>query len=43
MWGAIQNLHDRFTRVDEAKLIAVDIVTKLTEHFEEIREAKMHM
>ncbi|CAH0561356.1 unnamed protein product [Brassicogethes aeneus] len=43
MWGAIQILHERFARIDEAKLIAIDMVTKLTEHFENIREAKTQM
>ncbi|XP_044253925.1 sorting nexin-25 isoform X2 [Tribolium madens] len=40
LWGAIEILHDRFSRVDHAKLIACDIVSKITNHFEKIREAK---
>lgn len=40
MWGAIQILHEKLTRVDCAKLIACDIVIKITQHFEKIREAK---
>ncbi|EFA01504.2 Sorting nexin-25-like Protein [Tribolium castaneum] len=39
-WGAIEILHERFSRVDYAKLIACDIVSKITAHFEKIREAK---
>jgi sorting nexin-25 len=40
LWGAIDILHERFSRVDHAKLIACDIVSKVTSHFEKIREAK---
>lgn len=40
LWGAIEILHERFSRVDHAKLIACDIVSKITSHFEKIREAK---
>lgn len=40
LWGAIQNLHDRMTRVDQAKLIACDMITKVTLHFEKIRTAR---
>lgn len=40
LWSAIEILHAKFSRVDQAKLIAIDIITKLTDHFEKIREAK---
>lgn len=40
MWGAIEILHDRFSRIDHAKLIACDVVLKITNHFERIRDAK---
>mgnify|MGYP005985517065 FL=1 len=40
LWGAIEILHERLARVDHAKLIACDIVSKVTSHFEKIREAK---
>uniref|UniRef100_A0A6P7GFM5 Sorting nexin-25 n=1 Tax=Diabrotica virgifera virgifera TaxID=50390 RepID=A0A6P7GFM5_DIAVI len=39
-WGAINNLHEKLSSVDQAKLIASDIVLKVTTHFEKIREAK---
>ncbi|XP_017769839.1 PREDICTED: sorting nexin-25 isoform X2 [Nicrophorus vespilloides] len=40
MWGAIQNLHDRLSRMDHVTLIACDMITKIEMHFERIREAK---
>lgn len=40
IWGAIQNLHDRLSRVDHAKLIACELVNRITIHFEKIRLAK---
>nr|XP_022906354.1 sorting nexin-25 isoform X1 [Onthophagus taurus] len=40
LWGAVQVLHDRFSRIDHAKLLACDLITKITSHFEKIREAK---
>ncbi|XP_076273177.1 sorting nexin snazarus isoform X2 [Rhynchophorus ferrugineus] len=40
LWGAVKNLHDKFLRVDHAKLIACDIVGVITSHFEKIRESK---
>ncbi|KAI4462490.1 sorting nexin [Holotrichia oblita] len=41
LWGAIEILHERFSRVDHAKLMACDVVLKITNHFERIREAKI--
>lgn len=41
MWGAVGTIHEKLSRVDHAKLIAVDIVSKITQHFEKIREAKL--
>ncbi|ERL93827.1 hypothetical protein D910_11113 [Dendroctonus ponderosae] len=41
LWGAVKNLHDKFLRVDHAKLIACDIVSVITSHFEKIREGKL--
>lgn len=41
LWGSIKNLHEKFLRVDHAKLIACDIVNVITNHFEKIREAKL--
>ncbi|KAJ8982654.1 hypothetical protein NQ317_019055 [Molorchus minor] len=40
LWGAVKALHEKMSRVDHAKLIACDIVSKITIHFEKIREAK---
>ncbi|XP_060532015.1 sorting nexin-25 [Cylas formicarius] len=39
-WGAIKTLHDKLSRVDHARLIACDVVSVITDHFEKIREAK---
>jgi len=40
VWGAIQSLHDRLSRVDHTKLVVCNIVNKLTFHFEKIRIAQ---
>lgn len=40
LWGAVSTLHEKLSRVDQAKLIAGEIVFKITNHFEKIREAK---
>ncbi|CAH1159701.1 unnamed protein product [Phaedon cochleariae] len=40
LWGAVNTLHEKLSRVDSAKLIAADIVSKITTHFERIRESK---
>ncbi|CAG4940388.1 unnamed protein product [Colias eurytheme] len=40
IWGAVQNLYERLLRVDAEKLLANDMVTKITQHFERIRIAK---
>lgn len=40
LWGAVQILHERLTRIDHAKLIACDLVIEVTNHFEMIREAQ---
>lgn len=40
IWGAIQNLYERLLRVDAEKLLASDMVMKITQHFERIRIAK---
>lgn len=37
LWGGIQNLHERLLRIDAEKLIASDMVTKITLHFERLR------
>lgn len=40
VWGAIQSLHERLSRVDTTKLVACNIVNKVTFHFEKIRIAQ---
>ncbi|XP_003700301.1 sorting nexin-25 isoform X1 [Megachile rotundata] len=40
VWGAIQSLHDRLSKVDHTKLVACNIVNKITFHFEKIRIAQ---
>ncbi|XP_044758531.1 sorting nexin-25 isoform X2 [Coccinella septempunctata] len=40
LWSGAKTLQERLSRVDHIKLIACDIVTKITLHFEKIREAK---
>lgn len=40
IWGGIQILHERLTRVDQAKLFACELVSKITNHFEKIRESQ---
>nr|CAI5853607.1 unnamed protein product [Callosobruchus analis] len=40
LWGAIHAMHEKASRVDNTKLIACDVVLKITHHFEKIREAK---
>ncbi|XP_045763769.1 sorting nexin-25 [Maniola jurtina] len=40
IWNAIQNLYERLLKVDAEKLLANDMVTKITQHFERIRIAR---
>ncbi|XP_049865173.1 sorting nexin-25 isoform X2 [Pectinophora gossypiella] len=40
VWGAIQNLYERLLKVDAEKLLANDMITKITQHFERIRIAQ---
>lgn len=39
VWGAVQNIYERLLRIDAEKLLANDMVTKITQHFERIRIA----
>lgn len=39
-WSAIQNVYERMQRVDAEKLMANDMITKITQHFERIRIAQ---
>ncbi|XP_034948844.1 sorting nexin-25 [Chelonus insularis] len=40
VWGAIQSFHDRLSRIDYTKLVACNMVNKVTFHFEKIRIAQ---
>lgn len=40
IWGAVQTLYERLLKVDAEKLLANDMVTKITQHFERIRIAR---
>nr|XP_033339530.1 sorting nexin-25 isoform X1 [Megalopta genalis] len=40
LWGAIQSLHSRLSKVDHTKLVVCNIVNKITFHFEKIRIAQ---
>lgn len=40
VWGGIQNLYERLLHIDAEKLLANDMVTKITQHFERIRIAR---
>ncbi|KAF5269792.1 hypothetical protein FQA39_LY08573 [Lamprigera yunnana] len=40
LWSAINNLHERLSRVDHVKLIACDLINRITLHFEKIRDAE---
>ncbi|CAG5009746.1 unnamed protein product [Parnassius apollo] len=40
IWGAVQTLYERLLKVDAEKLLANDMVTKVTQHFERIRIAR---
>ncbi|KAH8419710.1 hypothetical protein KR009_001371 [Drosophila setifemur] len=40
LWNAIQKFHERATKMDAAKIIAVDMVNRVTVHLEKIRIAE---
>lgn len=40
LWNAIQKLRDRAIKIDASKMIAVDMVVRVTIHFEKIRAAQ---
>lgn len=40
LWNAIQKLRHRAIKIDAAKMIAVDMVVRVTLHFEKIRVAQ---
>ncbi|CAK1551679.1 unnamed protein product [Leptosia nina] len=39
IWGGVQNVYERLLRIDAEKLLANDMVLKITQHFERIRIA----
>ncbi|XP_046994876.1 sorting nexin-25 [Schistocerca americana] len=41
MWKVVSNLQERMSKVDPSKLVAVDIVCKVTKHFEMIRKVQI--
>lgn len=42
LWTGIKNLHERLLKVDAEKLIANEMVTRITHHFEKIRIAQSY-
>ncbi|KAH8387562.1 hypothetical protein KR093_007832, partial [Drosophila rubida] len=40
LWNAIQKIHERAARMDPAKIIAVDMINRVTVHLEKIRIAE---
>ncbi|XP_030378073.1 sorting nexin-25 [Scaptodrosophila lebanonensis] len=40
LWNAVQKIHERATKIDAAKIIAVDMVNRVTVHLEKIRIAE---
>ena len=40
LWQSVQKLSERLEKVDQVKLFAVDVVKKVSEHFESIRVAR---
>ncbi|XP_068158890.1 sorting nexin-25 [Drosophila tropicalis] len=40
LWNAIQKIHERASKMDAAKIIAVDMVNRVTVHLEKIRIAE---
>ncbi|SPP89957.1 blast:Sorting nexin-25 [Drosophila guanche] len=40
LWNAIQKIHERASKMDPAKIIAVDMVNRVTVHLEKIRIAE---
>lgn len=40
LWEAVQDLYERISRIDADKLIACDMISKITLHFEKIRVAQ---
>lgn len=41
IWNAVQRIHDRAKKLDSAKIIAVDMVNRITIHLEKIRIAEL--
>lgn len=42
IWCGIKNLHERLLKVDAEKLLANDMVIRITQHFEKIKIAQAY-
>jgi hypothetical protein len=40
LWHVTKNLEERLSKIDQARLVAVDMVNVVTQHFERIRQAQ---
>jgi len=40
IWEGIKSLHERLSQVDQTQLVACDMMTKVTSHFERLRLAQ---
>jgi hypothetical protein len=40
LWHVTKNLEERLSKIDQARLVAVDMVNIVTQHFERIRQAQ---
>jgi hypothetical protein len=40
LWHVTKNLEERLSKVDQTRLVAVDMVNVVTHHFERIRQAQ---
>ena len=41
LWQVIKNLQERLSKIDQVRLVAVDMVNIVTRHFERIRLAQL--
>jgi len=40
LWKVVKNLQERLSKIDQVRLVAVDMVNIVTRHFERIRLAQ---
>jgi hypothetical protein len=40
LWHVTKNLEERLLKIDQVRLVAVDMVNVVTQHFERIRQAQ---